>query len=266
MPKMTVAELLDATGVSSITKTAAAAPAAVTDFSKLAQLCREAATEPAVDPGLAEKTAEVAVIAQTLQEIAAIANTTKTASAVPPGPKTAEFIKRALAEGHDPTEIAEFLKTGGWLSRKVNELRGGAGAALARPLGGAAAGIAERSGRAYHAALRDVARTGNAQQGEALVAKLRRLHGDEAAAHLVEGSGARLHHLREVKDLMPKMAPEKKMLSAHIGGKDVGLTADQLKAGAKPAALAAGAAYVGHKIGAPDEEKKGKKGVVVINS
>lgn len=121
MEKLSLDNLLDATGISDLTgsqfmKTASAGNPG--DFSKLAERCRQAADATPEDikesnhQGLVEKTAAIVVIQKTLSEISAIegAPSVKTAAAVRVESGRAAFIKSAIEAGHDPEQIAKFLE------------------------------------------------------------------------------------------------------------------------------------------------------------
>lgn len=114
MAKMTLTQLLTATGVDQLTANGTEKVAAPeVSFSKLAERCRKAAEDTSVDVderALAEKTASVAVVAKVLQEIRdldGIPHTKVAAEAT----KEAAFVQAALAEGHSPADIASFLRS-----------------------------------------------------------------------------------------------------------------------------------------------------------
>jgi hypothetical protein len=280
---MTLNDLLSTSGISELKagspsiKTAAAGGKA--DFRKLAERCRRAASPATAlvdrpqDRELQEKTASEAVIQHTMSEIRAIvgedthSDTEKIAS---DGVGTAEFIKEALRQGHKPDAIASFLKQagiGGEIENMVNRVRGSR--AITKGTARAAEGAAqvENGERHWSGVLRDVARNGNRAKQESIISKLRQAHGDEKAAEILSSSGAQLHHTEEARALRPFITKktEKPVLSANIGGKDVGMTAQQLKGAAKPAALGTAGIYLGSKLHGGSDDKK-KKGVVVVNS
>lgn len=114
MSKMTLTQLLHATGVGELTPNGTEKVAAPeVSFAKLAERCRMAAEDTAVDVDerdLAEKTASVAVIARVLKEIRDTEGLTHTKEAAASS-KEALFIKKALDEGHSPDAIAGFLRS-----------------------------------------------------------------------------------------------------------------------------------------------------------
>lgn len=114
MGKMTLTQLIAATGVDQLTPNGTEKIAAPEfSFAKLAERCRKAADESPVsidEQGLGEKTASVAVIARVLKEIRDLERLPHTKEAAATN-KEAVFIQRALAEGHTPDAIAGFLRS-----------------------------------------------------------------------------------------------------------------------------------------------------------
>lgn len=115
----TLDQLLEATGIDELAGghlKKASSPAVTKDFSKLADLCRQAAAATASDEmdaheqELVEKTAAVAIIQRTLEEIRSIDGNPPTIEKTASLPSShAPFIKKALEAGHSPEDIAQFL-------------------------------------------------------------------------------------------------------------------------------------------------------------
>jgi hypothetical protein len=255
---MRLDDLLDATGISDLEseglqKNAHEAPATEEheQFLKLAERCERAATQsgatqPVVrERELAEKTAAIAVIAQTLGEIEAmVGGTEKVAADRSPA---AAFIELALAEGHAPAEIARFMKQAGMLSRAANNLLGRAGIGAGEALHGFGA-------RHVSSALREAAEDlGPAPLGR-YIDKLRANYGDRRVRQLIERSGAKLDHVPSVRDLLPQKPPK------------YGVTTDQLKQVAKPAAGVAAGLAAGKALFGDGGDDKRHGGVTVVRS
>lgn len=215
MPRLNLDQLLSSTGVGTLAgqgQEKTAAP--VSDFSKLAQRCRQAAKtspEELQQRQLIEKTAQVAVIAQTLAEINEIVGhevLEKTAEVDP-----ATFIKAALEAGHRPEEIAAFLKEAGPIDRLVERVKGGVNLwrgerALnkARALGAKAKDL-KRAGMLNTAnRLRDAALTQSPEKAERLLSSLRGQHGDKAISDIIGKHGIEVGHLPTGKALAEAQA------------------------------------------------------------
>lgn len=277
---LTLDQLLEETGIAGLSSSAKKAiekqASGEVDFLKLAERCRRAAEAPApttaVTSTMAEKTAEVAVVRRMLDEVEEVLDevgATKTASPF----DTATFVKEALAAGHAPEQIAQFLKSAG--------LRDG----VARMLAAMSARGAHTVGRlgksvddwAHGKVVRNegsrmrsmVDNKGKLHVGSE-VERLRRRYGDEGAKAIIEASGVANDARRTSEGfrLLGKAAPPAKTLAqGTVGGTKFSVTDEQLKRYGKPALYGIGgaAAYRGIK-GDDDEGRRGRKGVVVVNS
>lgn len=281
----TLDELLAETGVDEISGRGLSKKASAPEsqnLSKLAERCRravEATPEEHVAANsqeLVEKTAAVAIISRTLAEISAIDDASpgevKTASAVP-APDNAEFIKAALEAGHSPASIASFLEKQafGRIGRRVREFgaaRKYKGALKADRL---AAGKAQKSIREWEDVIRRHA-DAPASQKEALLSRVRRQMGDQEAMDLFSAmKGHTFKDLEGFKNLrksVPAQAaggPTPLAASMSVGGKQVGLTEQQMKKMKKPA-LYAGAGFAGAKLLSDrnKEPKRSGRGPVII--
>jgi hypothetical protein len=279
---LTLDQLLEVTGVGAMSGKNLTKTAAVTqspDLSKLAERCRRAAeatpdeTSEAQARVLIEKTAEVEIISRTINEIRAIEGKPVEKTAAPVEDKRAQFIKMALDEGYEPHEVAEFLeKLGGigsslgqmWSVRKATRLG-------EKAMGQISKGerIAVKSTGEWAALFRR-AQDGSKAQKEALVSKLRKTYGDKNAAKLLGGLELKgFKHTDEWHSLFPKGRPipgAKPALAANIGGKEYGVTGEQLSRAAKPAAMI-GAGAVGYKVmsGKKDGGGGSRRGVTIVN-
>ena len=278
----TLDDLLDATGLSElrssgIRKTAGeSAPEAEHEqFLKLAERCERAAAQPPAETGakdreLQEKTAAIAIIARTLGEIAAIADGTseKLASASADA-RAAAFIETALASGHGPEQIAAFMKQAGLFSRGMHSLLGRGNIGVGEALKGAGVGLSEKGIRHIGVALRDAADNMSPARAHRMIEGLRASYGDQNVRKLIEQSGARLNHIPSVRDIMPRKPGGKNVLGLNVGGKEHGVTSDQLKAVGKPAAAVAGGLAAGKALfgggGGYEDQKKQHRNVTVIN-
>jgi len=255
----TLDDLLDATGLSDLEaegfekRAAEAAPTEEHEqFLKLAERCERAATQtsPLSSSGrereLAEKTAAIEVIAQTLGEIdAVVAGGEKVAADRRPA---AAFIERALASGHAPAEIARFMKAAGLLSRSAHSLMGRAGVSAADTLHNA--GV-----RHFGAALRDAAENMAPARLERYIQGLRASYGDKKVRHLIERSGANVGHVPSARALFPSDPSPPATATS------------QLKSVAKPAATAAAGLAAGKLLFDRDgggDKRHGGGGVTVI--
>lgn len=289
----TLDQLLDATGVSEISggrlvKNASAAKQP--DLSKLAERCRRAleATPSEVDASnhqdLVEKTAAVAIISRTLAELAEIdcagSEQIKTA-AQSNAPDQALFIKTALEAGHSPHQIAEFLeKNSGVVGRIVRRVRAGKaerGYHRATKTFNKGKAQGERNMRDWQDLVRKAENAPDAEK-IALLSRMRRSLGEQPAMNALSAmKSTSFKKLDAYKDLA-KSVPAKaakpgeavnaagKPLAASvgIGGKQVGLTKEQLKKSKKPAVYA-GAGYLAHRSMSPSNDKpKSRRGPVII--
>lgn len=291
---LTLDQLLDETGAAELggsgvrhTKTASTRH----DFAKLADRCRRAAevtpdeTAIAGQHALAEKTAAVAVISRTIAEIRAIDGDDtpleKTAAAQS-SIDLATFIKTALDAGHDPSRIAEFLEKqgapGGLIDRalgRVHEFRAGHAVRKAERLAGKSSAAEGKAFRLWEDRVRKAEPLGDAHR-DAVLSRMRVELGDERTAKLVHGNKAfsklpSYDGLRAPADAGTAAggAQAVKPLAAGVtlGGKQMGVTSEQLGKLKKPA-MYLGAGVLAHKAlskGGDDGDSK-KRGVVVVNS
>lgn len=292
MGGFTLDQLLDETGVGDLAKSRSStktASAEESTFAKLAERCLRAAssTEPAATSSaaereLAEKTAAVAIIGRTLAEIREIEGsepgTQKTAAPVT-SPGVEVFIKEALAAGHSPQAIAEFLeKQAGLLDRAkgaFREMRAGHALGRAERLGAKAEAKGGEAFRRFQDHLRKGEALGEAERDK-IVSNLRVRLGDDKAAQLVAEHPAykNLPAAKGLKKAAPPApaaahgAAEAVKKPAEGGGLSIGgmsISGDQLNKLKKPAALV-GAGYLGHRALTSGQDEKKKSGVVVVNS
>jgi len=228
---------------------------------------------------LAEKTAEIAVIALTLAEVdQAAAGGEKTASVAEPTPeqrKTAVFIKMALEQGHSPEEIAGFLyeKEAG-----IGNLfaRGGIAArrAVGKPLSMMTGSMGETIGRREASILRNVHAKGDPGKMGQAIERLRKIYSPDSALRYVKDAGldTALKEHPSFKDLVsaatraagPKAGAEKlPFMGATIGGKAYGVSKETAKKLQLPAAGVAGLA-VGKTMLGGDSEKRRGGGPIII--
>lgn len=287
---MTLDQLLEATGIDEMAglglKKVAAEKSPAVDFLKLAQRCREAATEVPVAVGddaerdLISKTAAVAVISRTLHEIDEICGVSeKTAAAVSVDPIA--FAQEALSKGHSPEDIAVFMKQANLFSNWGESLasmwhrnRGTAAITKGVRLKVPAQAFVDKGQHRWEQVLRDAGTSRNRDHQRTVVADLRRQFGDADGAALLSssGAGASLKGVDGIKEMLAaaaaaeaKLHGPKHALSFKIGDTTIGLTQKQLNTYGKPAALVAGGAVVA-KGGILGGNEKKKSGVVVINS
>lgn len=282
----TLDQLLDETGVSDLAGSnlvKKAAQQAKPNFAKLAERCRRAAEatpaeeDESVKRALVEKTAAVAIIGHTLAEIRAITEggeaLAKTAAA-PASDKAEAFIKQALAAGHKPEDIAEFLEKNAFFGRIRRGLRETkAGWDMNRATKAVARGD-EKFQKAFRGWQDVVRKSENLSQAEraALISKLRKRFGDENAHQILDSTKSKafmdMHEFKELKRTLPPKpgevpAAKKKAIGMNIGGTEVGLSKEQLNKMKTPA-LAVGAGYLGHRALTKNDEGKSKRGGVVI--
>jgi hypothetical protein len=278
----TLDDLLDATGLSELRSSGMHKIAGAgdeeeehEDFLKLADRCERAAAQVSAAPvnarerELQEKTAAIAVIARTLTEIE-LATDGASEKVASEDLHAAAFIERALASGHRPEDIAAFMKQAGFFSRTMHSVLGRGHVGAGEALKGVGGGLSEKGVRHLGVALRDAAQNMSPAGANRYVERLRASYGDANARKLIEQSGARLNHVQSVRDLLPKTPASsagKTVMSVTVGGKQHGVTADQLKTVGKPAAVAAGGLAAGKALFGNDDEDKKKKhsNVTVIN-
>ena len=281
----TLDQLLDETGVTGLSgHTKKASKSTQTDFSKLAERCRRAATATSEEQTnsthqeLVEKTAAIAVIGRTLAEIQEIEGPGQEKTAAVPQPtfNVEAFINTALDAGHPPEKIAAFLEKNAGLGSWLGEWKAGRG------LAGAAKATAKATSKS-EGAIREMQHIARQAEGmehadrAALISRWRRKFGDADTHRAISAMDSKaFKSMPEFKDLertlpkptggapgMPGGRPEH-ALGANIGGAHFGLSKEQLQKMKVPA-LAVGAGFLGHRALTSDDEKKSKHpGVVVV--
>lgn len=282
----TLDQLLDATGVSEISGgrliKKASAPEGQ-NLSKLAERIRravDATPEEFVESNqheLAEKTAAVAIIGRTLAELdyidGASPEAVKTA-AQSDIPSQAAFIKKALDAGHTPYEVAQFLEkhagVKGWIGRRLQYGKARRGFKKSTQANVKASAKGERNLSEWQDLIR---KSGGASEAERakLLSRMRRDLGDQSALNAISSTTGHnfknLEGFRNLQKAVPREAAQAGgaplAASINIGGKQVGLTSAQVKKYKKPAAIAAGAGYMGHSL-SDDGPKKSGRGPVII--
>ena len=258
--------LLDSTGLGEMAgtkyeKTAAEEEGEPYDFQKLAQQCRDAATEPAAHREargreLVEKTAAVTVIAKTIDEINSIIG--DPVEKIASDPDTVRFVNEALDRGFQPEKIASFIKEAGpvgrWVGGKARAAIASLRARSGQRLTSEGRLLENRAKAGYRRELRDVARTDNLNKQRDVVEKLKQKFGPREAGKIIDSSGAQLK--------VPGAAAlrnKAEAASATIGGKKLSISRS---AAGKAAPVAAGAA--GAYALTRNKKDKGKNGVTVI--
>lgn len=232
---------------------------------------------------LVEKTAAVAVIGRTIAEIEAIdgaspeAIKTAAQSAIP---DQAVFIKAALDAGHSPHRIAEFMEKNAIFARAgryIQRVRATRKRKALETMQGRVMAGSNRNLREWQDLIR---KSSNAspQEKARLLSRMRRDLGDQTALNAFTATKG--HKFKDVtgfadlKKSVPAQAAQGmgssvtgKPVAAGIsvGGKQVGLTKEQLNKMKKPA-LYAGAGYMGHRAlggGGGDKKSPGRGPVIV---
>lgn len=207
---------------------------------------------------LAEKTAEIAVIAQTLSEIEKVAS--PGAAQAPNGhhQKLATFIKVALDSGHSETEIAAFLKKAGRIGRAIKS----GIQAMRRPYQRAAKGVYESVADAETRLLREKLISGSQKEVEKHINMLKAQHGKDVVVKKLMAMKDDLGHLPypAMREL-PKGSG--KTVGLRLGGSELALPAEQALTAAKIGGGVAGGALLGH---AATKKKDGGGGVTVVRN
>lgn len=205
---------------------------------------------------LAEKTAEIAVIAQTLSEIEKVASAGAKTRPAGHHQKIATFIKVALDQGHSETEIAAFLKQGGRVGRA---LKSGL-QAMRRPFQRGAKRTYDAISDAETRLLREKLLSGSPKEIEKHLNMLKAHHGKAKVVKNLQNIKADLGHLPypAMKEL-PKGAG--KTVGVRVGGTEVALPVDKASTAAKVTGGLAGGAFLGSR-----GKNKGGSGVTVVRS
>lgn len=206
---------------------------------------------------LTEKTAEIAVIAQTLSEIEKVASLGSQKE--PKGhQKLATFIKVAIDEGYSDTEIALFLKESGRIGRAISS----AAQAIRRPVGRVSGGIQGAVLDAEERLLRKKLVSGSPKEVkkhmEMMVGEYGK-HPTIATLSKLQDEGIYLPY--EAKKLLPK--GHGKSVSLRLpGGSEKEVSVENLKRFGIPGAAAAG----GLALGASSKKDRGGGGVTVVRN
>ena len=233
---VTLDELLESSGINSLKgeeKTASLNSDAQPDEIDLVSALRKLAADES--PGalkaeaareLAEKTAEIMIITQTLQEIDKIASL---GVEEPQQQKLASFIKVALDRGHSQKEIAEFLKTSStaigrwWRATMQAGRRRGGQKAMQKGL---------QSGEREMAVLREKLLEGSHREATKHLTMLEGRLGKPAVDKMVQSISAEGSHLpRAAMKYMPKgVKPGQKAYTIKTpGGTEKRISAPDLK-------------------------------------
>lgn len=210
---------------------------------------------------LVEKTAEIAVIAQTLSEIEKVASLEAPRASNEHHQKLATFIKVAMDKGHSKEEIASFLKEG-IFQRISRAVRSGVQSA-SRPVQRAAGNVGEVIGRSETRLLKDKLLHGSPNE---VKKHLKMLTVHNTPKELVEAlldlkkSGVKLPY--EAQKLLPRGAGKPAFEFTLPGGTKKSIQVESLKRYGIPGATAAG----GLALGSSRKNKDGKGGVTVVRN
>ncbi len=284
----TLDQLLDETGINEITGEHLNKQASTSerqDLSKLAERCRRAVDATpdervsSEQQALVEKTAAVAIIGKTLAEIRAIDDSppdqVKTASTETPD--AAVFIKAALDAGHTPEQISEFIEKNaifGRLARraKIHYQTGRVGRAVQKEQ--KAGRVVGKRDRQLQESIRRLESAPEAERA-ATLARLRANMGSENAYALVSAAGGKnwkgMEAFKELKKVQPKKPPGTPGapsapggVGVNVGGRQVGLSSEQMQKIKKPALYLGGGALAHRAITGPKQESGGKGRPVII--
>jgi hypothetical protein len=192
---------------------------------------------------LAEKTAEISVIALTLAEIEqAINGGEKTASVAEPSAqqqRTATFIKMALEKGYQEGEIAAFLKEAAAFGSPFER----AGIAMRRAIGHKAGSVAKNLGDTVKASevtlLRKAHATGDPGKMHSAIERVGKLYPSKTALETIREAGIEVGEHPAYKKIVASMPHH---LGIEIGGKTYGMSRETAGKAALPAAGIAGLA------------------------
>jgi len=267
---VTLQELLENSGIASmgneeVEKTAsedASGEDLVVELRKLASeeperapaLRKEAARE------LAEKTAEIFVIQQTMQEIDKLASLGVNEDA---HQKLAVFVKVAMDAGHTEEEIARFLKEASVAGRVARAARSGA-QALRRPIARKGAHYGTKASAHEFRLFREKMVKGNYKEGRKHLEMLESQQGRPFVTGFVQrlkGEGTPLPSW--ASRYLPRQGTEKVFkVKSGTGLKEYGPTAGQAKA----TAAVVGGGLLGHGVSGRGKNGKSGGGVTVIRS
>ncbi|MHC4644913.1 MAG: hypothetical protein ACYTBJ_05395 [Planctomycetota bacterium] len=210
---------------------------------------------------LAEKTAEILIIKQTMQEIDKLASLGVQQDQ---HQKLATFIKTAMDEGHSEQEVAEFLKAAS--GRVMRAIQGAVQSGRRRSV---ARSFAKAEGKGAKAAehetrqLRNVLTRGKPNEIERHLTKMEGHYGRKSVGEsLKELKDAGTRIPRSASSWVPR-AGDAKVGVTLPGGAEKAVSVAQLKRYGIPGAAAAGGLALGSRGKSKDS---GRKGVVVVNS
>jgi len=207
---------------------------------------------------LAEKTAEIMVIAQTISEINKLASLSVDEEETQ---KVASFIKVALDKGHNETEIAEFLEKSG--SSRIGRALGSVAQGARRIVGRAAGGHAEKAVKGELRLLRDKLLHGGQNEVQKHLTHLEARIGKPAVIkylQTIQKEGTRL------PGAAYKMLP-KEPAGGSLGklttsaGKEYSIGKDTAKA----TAMIGGGLGTGLALKGKSNDRRGRGGPVIIN-
>lgn len=210
---------------------------------------------------LAEKTAEIAVIAQTLSEIEKVSSLG--APRAPEGhhQKLATFVKIAMDKGYSETEIASFLKEA-IFQRMGRAVKSGV-QSISRPIQRAAEKVTEVVSESERRLLRDKLIHGSEKEVKKHLKVLSAQHGPKEtvrALMAMKGEGVKLPYVAQ--RLIPRNLDKPAVKIGLPGGATKSIKVEDMKRYGIPAGAAAG----GVALGSRGKDKGGKGGVTIVRN
>jgi len=266
---VTLDELLENSGINSLkgeeTVKTASDDARIGGEELVAELRKYANEEPQKAPvireeaarELAEKTAEIFIIKQTMQEIDKLASLGVDSNS---HQKLATFIKVAMDKGHSEQEIAEFLKTAivGRIGRAVKS----GVQAMKRPISRTAAKTVGSIDSGEIRLLREKMLKGGFKEGTKHLQAVESQYGRPVVVKMLSIIQKEGSHLPSwANKYLPKDAGKSFTIKGP-GGAEKSISMGALKRYGVPAAAGGAGIAVGAKGG---KDKKGGRGVVIVN-